>query len=117
MMHMSSDGFKLFVLPTSVISCFAVLRDSIIRNWPLDHIPFSDKMVGGKLNPFDLCHIDHDDKIDEEAFQNVCLLISENHADVKSLTPKEVYECDKVIRKLKLDKFRDRYFARSRKCD
>ena len=116
-MHQSGDELENFVLPTSVVSCFAVLRESIIRHWPLDHIPFSGKMIGGKYNPVDLCHIDHEDKLSEVAFKQVCLMISENHFEVENLTPKQVYECDRVVRKLRLDKFRDRYFARSRRCD
>ena len=52
----SDNGHENFVLPTKVVSCFAILRERIIRHWPLDHVPFNDEMIGGKYNPFDLCH-------------------------------------------------------------
>ena len=70
-------------------------------------------MIGGSRNPFDLCDLG----IDEQAFKNVCLLISDDHEQVDSLTAKQVYECDKVVKVLNLDKHRARYFARSRLND
>ena len=72
----SQKGQENFVMPSTVVSCFAVLRDLIIRNWPLDHVPFNDNMIGGKLNPFDICHTLN---VDETAFRRVCILISEEH--------------------------------------
>ena len=55
--------------------------------------------------------------IDEDAFFKVCCILSEEHKEVVSLTPLQIYECDKVVRVLNLDKFRARYFARSRAND
>jgi len=101
-------------MPIQVVNCFAVLREMIIRHWPLDHVAFNNKMIGGKHNPFNL----YDTLgVDVSAFKRVCLLISVEHQQVESLTPRQVYECDQVIEKLNLDKYRSRYYARSRHED
>ena len=76
---LTSKGYQNMVLPTEAVSCFAVLREMIIRHWPLDHLEFNDKMIGGKYNPFDLCHTLG---VEEEPFQTVCLLISDDHSQV-----------------------------------
>jgi hypothetical protein len=68
-------------------------------------------MIGGQYNPFDL---EETFGVSDKAFKTVCRLISEEHKEVESLTTREVYECDRVVEKLNLDRFRSRYFARSR---
>lgn len=70
------DGHKCIQLPTKVVSCFAVLREAIIRHWPLDHVAFNEKMIGGKYNPFDL---QGTLGINTDAFKTVCRLISDEH--------------------------------------
>lgn len=107
------EGHKSLVLPTTIVSCFAILRERIIRHWPLDHVEFSEHMIGGKKNPFDLSKL----AIKHKAFINVCQLISEKHYEVESLRVEDVLECDRVVEQLNLDKYRPWYFSRSRQND
>lgn len=106
-------GHKNLVLPTAIISCFAVLREQIIRHWPLNHVKINEYSIGGRKNPFDLCKF----RIKSKAFRNVCMLISDDHQEVDNLKVEDVMECDKVVQVLNLDKYRAWYFSRSRQND
>jgi hypothetical protein len=69
--------------------------------------------LGSETNPFSL----EDFKVSEKAFLTVCKLLSINHLQVTKLSKEEVKACDKVVEQLCLDKYRHRYFFRSREGD
>jgi hypothetical protein len=76
LIHGHGDGHKCLKLPTKVVQSAAGLRDAIIRHWPLDHVAFNERMIGGKYNPFDL---QDTLAVNTDAFKTVCRLISDEH--------------------------------------
>ena len=93
-----------------------MFRDRCLRTWPIadgetwfeDYYP-----LGHMNNPFDLRPYG----ITYKALGIVNQLLRDDHTMITTLTLEEVKECDKVVEELGLDKYRARYFYRSRNGD
>lgn len=98
-------------IPLDIASCFAVLRDLVIRHWDVDST--NEYFYGSVNDPFDLAPF----QIDPKSLLTVTKLLTKDHHLVTCLTPEEVLQCDAVIQKLALDKYRTIYWYRSRQND